>query len=230
MSEPAPMSRLCAVAGVVLAFAFVGLFFFLPAGDLLWPRGWLFIAVNVAAFAVSIFWLRRVNPPIFAARSRVQPGTKAWDRILIAILLGTAALVFPVAALDDCRFHWSALSWPWLGLGYLLYLDGFSVTAWAMGENRFFEPGMRIQTERGHHVVDTGPYAVVRHPGYIAAIEIFLGMALALGSLWALLPAGLASALLVLRTAWEDATLQRELPGYREFATRTRYRLIPGIW
>jgi protein-S-isoprenylcysteine O-methyltransferase Ste14 len=95
--------------------------------------------------------------------------------------------------------------------------------------NKFFEPTVRIQTDRGHKVIDGGPYALVRHPGYAGGSLLFVGIALCLGSLWALIPAGLASALLVLRPLWEDQTLQAELPGYKEYAQRVRYRLIPGV-
>jgi protein-S-isoprenylcysteine O-methyltransferase Ste14 len=96
--------------------------------------------------------------------------------------------------------------------------------------NRFFERTGRIQTDRDHKVIDTGPYTVVRHPGYVGIILSCVGSALCLGSVWALIPAGLASALLVLRTCWEDQALQGELPGYKEYTERVRYRLIPGVW
>jgi protein-S-isoprenylcysteine O-methyltransferase Ste14 len=96
--------------------------------------------------------------------------------------------------------------------------------------NKFFEPTVRIQTERGHKVIDAGPYAIVRHPGYVSAFFTLPGMALSLGSLWALLPACIAVLLLILRTLWEDKTLQAELPGYNEYTERVRYKLIPGVW
>ena len=96
--------------------------------------------------------------------------------------------------------------------------------------NKFFEPLVRIQTDRGHRVIDTGPYAIVRHPGYVLGYPLFLGMPLALGSFWALIPAALLCPLLVTRTVWEDRTLREELPGYKEYAQRVRYRLVPGVW
>jgi protein-S-isoprenylcysteine O-methyltransferase Ste14 len=135
-----------------------------------------------------------------------------------------------VAALDDGRFHWSDSPWRVCAVGYALLLVGVGITTWAEAVNRFFEPTVRIQTERGHKVIDAGPYAVVRHPSYVGGFFTAAGMALSLGSLWALVPAGLASALLVLRTQWEDQTLQAELPGYKEYTQRVRYRLIPGVW
>jgi protein-S-isoprenylcysteine O-methyltransferase Ste14 len=104
------------------------------------------------------------------------------------------------------------------------------IVTWAEGVNKFFEVTVRIQTERGHKVIDTGPYSFVRHPGYVGGTLFCLGTALCLGSVWALIPAGLASALLILRTCWEDQTLQAELVGYKENTQRARYKLIPGVW
>lgn len=138
--------------------------------------------------------------------------------------------ISPVAALDDGRFQWSRMSWWFVGVGYLLLTIGTAITAWAQGVNRFFEPGVRIQTERSHHVVDSGPYAIVRHPGYFAACLLFAGIALAFGSWWALVPAGIAVLLTLIRTEWEDRTLRAELAGYATYAQRVRFRLIPGVW
>ena len=219
------------VASYLLAIPlFLALFLFLPAGTLAWVRGWLFVLAFLLSGALAVFWLWRVNPDIFAARSRIQPGTKGWDRTLLAVLLPAIVATFPVAALDDGRFHWSRVPWWAIGLGYALLLAGMGLTAWAQAVNKFFEPGVRIQTDRGQTVIDTGPYAVVRHPGYVAACLLFVGIPLSLGSFWALIPAALASVLLVLRTRWEDRTLQAELPGYKGYTQRVRYRLIPGIW
>ena len=98
------------------------------------------------------------------------------------------------------------------------------ITAWAQAVNKFFEPSVRIQTERGHGVIDAGPYAIVRHPGYVAGCLLTVGTALSLGSLWALVPASLAALLLLVRTRWEDQTLQGELVGYRDYAQRVRFK------
>ena len=111
-----------------------------------------------------------------------------------------------------------------------MLLAGIGITAWAQAVNKFFEPGVRIQTDRGQRVIDSGPYAVVRHPGYVAACLLFVGIALSLGSLWALAPAGLACLLLIFRTQWEDRTLRAELAGYEEYTQRVRSRWIPGVW
>lgn len=228
--EPKPMSRGTAIGYAIgLPLALVGLIF-LPAGSIVWWPGWLFLAVMILAFSVSALVIVRVNPIIFRARSRIQPGTKAWDKALLAVVFPAMAAILPLGALDAGRFHWSAVPLWLVGLGYAASLATIAVTAWAQAVNPFFEPGVRIQTERHQRVIDSGPYRFVRHPGYISALVLFFGMALALGSLWALIPAALASAVLVVRTAWEDRLLQAELAGYQDYSRRVRWRLVPGIW
>ncbi|KRA56800.1 isoprenylcysteine carboxyl methyltransferase [Caulobacter sp. Root655] len=203
---------------------------FLPAGSIGWWPGWLFLAVLILAFGASALVIARVNPVIYRARSRFQPGTKGWDKALLAVILPAMAAILPVAALDAGRFHGSdAPAWVVI-LGYAGLLAGVAMTGWAQAVNPFFEPGVRIQSERHQRVIDTGPYRFVRHPGYVAALLLFFGMALALGSFWALAPAALASALLVVRTAWEDRLLRAELAGYADYAGRVRSRLMPGVW
>jgi protein-S-isoprenylcysteine O-methyltransferase Ste14 len=214
----------------IAALLFLALLLFVPAGSISWTRGWLFLLGLVTMIGISALYLWRINPEIFAARSRIHPGTKRWDRILLGFLLPAMLAIFPVAALDDARFQWSRMSWWFVGLGYLLLTTGTAITAWAQAVNRFFEPGVRIQTERGHQVVETGPYAIIRHPGYFGACLLFAGIALALGSWWALVPAGFAVPLILIRTEWEDRTLHAALAGYATYAQRVPFRLIPGVW
>jgi protein-S-isoprenylcysteine O-methyltransferase Ste14 len=209
---------------------FFVVFMFLPAGTWAWAKGWLFIVALVGIITGVFLCLWRVNPEVLIARSHTHEGTKRWDKILLWFYFPTIWAIVPVAALDDGRFQWSDLPWWVCAVGYALLLVGVGITTWAEAVNKFFEPTVRIQTERGHKVIDTGPYAIVRHPGYVGGFFTAAGMALSLGSLWALVPAGLASALLVLRTQWEDQTLQAELPGYKEYTGRVRYKLIPGAW
>ena len=113
-------------------------------------------------------------------------------------------------------------------IGYLLFAASYAWIAWAQAVNRHFEPTVRIQTDRNHKVIDTGPYALMRHPGYIGAIGFVIGMALMLGSLWALVPAAVAIVILAGRTLGEEAVLKAELPGYAEYMQRVRYRWVPG--
>jgi protein-S-isoprenylcysteine O-methyltransferase Ste14 len=191
-------------------------------------KSW-FVILIVATLAVAGLYVLFTNPEVVVARIRFHKGTKGWDKIL-CFLFAAACAVFLVATLDYGRFHWLPVPW-WVSvLGYVLFLAGMGIVTWAAAVNKFLEPTMRIQTERGHKVIDTGPYAIVRHPGYVAFTPVAVGIALSLGSLWALIPAGVASLLLILRTQWEDQTLQAELPGYKEYTQRVRYKLIPGVW
>jgi protein-S-isoprenylcysteine O-methyltransferase Ste14 len=229
-ADPKPMMR---TAAILYAIGFpLGLLalVFLPAGRIDWPAGWIFITVLVLALGLSALILARVNPVIFRARSRFQPGTKKWDLILVTFILLAFVAAIPVATLDAGRMEWSVVPLWVILAGYILILGGIAVAAWAQAVNPFFEPGVRIQTERAQRVITSGPYGIVRHPGYSAAIAMFIGIPLALASWVALLPAALAIALLILRTGLEDRLLRAELPGYAEYARERRYRLFPGIW
>ena len=135
-----------------------------------------------------------------------------------------------VAGLDH-RYNWSPEFPLWLIIiGFILISLGYALAAWALAENRFFPSVVRIQMDRGHVVCDSGPYRIVRHPGYAGNILPLLGIVLAFGSVWTLIPAAVALIIAVIRTGLEDQTLQEELPGYREYARRVHYRLIPGIY
>ena len=142
----------------------------------------------------------------------------------------TPLLILVVAGLDD-RFGGSPpLSTALQVTGLVFVAVGYTVATWAMLANRFFSGVVRIQTERGHQVVDSGPYAIVRHPGYAGNLVAGFGFPLALSSLWAFVPVLLVLIVTIIRTRLEDKTLKEELAGYAEFTTRTRFRLVPGIW
>ncbi len=180
---------------------------FLSAGTLHWMNAWWFMGVFLFLTLIAVAWLWRVNPDIFVARKRpTGRGTKSWDVIVLFVLLASFVATLIVAGLDAGRFHWApAPGWAVL-LGYVLLVVGYVGTGWAQAVNRHFETSVRIQSDRDHRVVATGPYALVRHPGYAFAIVLTFGIALALGSLWALLPAVLVVVVLLVRTVLEDAT------------------------
>lgn len=208
-----------AVISLAITFLIIALLVFVPV-RLRWANGWLFLGVFLVEILVSALILCRTNPAIFAARSKIHRGTKWWDKIFLVLLMLSFGSIFLVAGLD--RSHVS----PWLG--YALLTIGMAIMTWVESVNRYAEPSVRIQP--GQEVVDRGPYAIVRHPMYGGSVLFFAGTALSLGSLWALIPAGVASAVLVVRTVLEDRTLREELPGYKEYALRVRYRLVPGVW
>jgi protein-S-isoprenylcysteine O-methyltransferase Ste14 len=159
----------------------------------------------------------------------VQAGTKPLDYLVLLIIMGGFFLVLPVAGLDY-RFNGaSAPAWS-VVLGYVLFFVSYAGEAWPQAVNRHFEPGVRIQEDRGQTVIDTGPYAYVRHPGYVFGTTLAISMALMLGSWWALIPAACVGIGLVPRTLFEEATLRAELPGYTEYTTRVIWRWVPGVW
>jgi protein-S-isoprenylcysteine O-methyltransferase Ste14 len=144
------------------------------------------------------------------------------------MIFGVAILL--LAGLDE-RFGWStAFGWPVKILALALLLAGYALSSYALIENRFFSSEVRIQAERGHHAVSSGPYRWVRHPGYAGGLLTYIATPLLLDTPWAFLPTALVIVLTVVRTALEDRTLQAELAGYREYAGRVRYRLLPGVW
>ncbi len=228
--QPQGMNRRRLVLRLACLPVFIALLMFLPAGTWAWPKGWLFVLVVLVVVSAVFLILHRVNPEVIVARSSLHEGTKGWDKILLSVYFPAMAAVLLVAALDDGRFHWFPVWWWVCVVGYAVLLLGIGIVTWAEAVNKFFEVTVRIQTERGHTVIDTGPYAIVRHPGYVGGILHAIGIALSLGSLWALIPAGVASVVLIVRTGWEDQTLQEELNGYEEYSVRVRYKLIPGVW
>jgi len=230
LPQPEPTDRRRLIHDTLWTLLIFLLCLFLPAGTWAWSRGWLFFFVIVVTSIVITLYLRRVNPDVIAARVNRHEGTKGWDRWLLGILIPAMVSILPVAALDDSRYHWFHVPWWVCVLGYVLLIAGMAGMTWAESVNKFFEPTVRIQTDRGHTVIDNGPYAIVRHPGYVSGFLVFIGMPLSLGSLWALIPGILSCLLLVVRTICEDRTLRDELTGYEEYAQRVRYRLIPGVW
>lgn len=211
------------LAGVVAAF-------FLIAGRWDWWAGWAFIILLTVGYTLNAVYNARKNPELMRRREELGAGTKGWDIACLAVFMLTMIAVMLVGALDAGRFRWSAMPW-WLWFpGAALFAAHIWLLAWSMSVNPYFEKTVRIQTDRDHRVVDAGPYRAVRHPGYAGTLVGVLAMPLLLGSWWAFLPAGLCAACLVVRTALEDRTLRRELPGYADYAGRTRFRLLPGIW
>jgi protein-S-isoprenylcysteine O-methyltransferase Ste14 len=217
------------VSAYLKAAAFVlltGVALFVSAGTVAIPAFWLYLAIFAAVMVASFLWL---DPDLL--RERMRPGGK---KPPLGLRLFTIVLFLHwiVAGLDRGRYHWTDTVPAWLqALALIAVAAGYALCFWAMRENRFFSSVVRIQADRGQHVINTGPYAFIRHPGYLAGILIILASGIALGS-W------LATALLVIlslpillyRAITEDRFLKVELQGYRDYATRVRWRLLPGIW
>lgn len=197
-----------------------------------WWEAWAYLVINILGFIVSRVLAARRNPDIIAerARSMESQDAKPWDKILSPALAFGGLLILIVAGADKV-FGWSApFSLSARIVSLLVIVLGYAFSSWALIENKFFSGVVRIQTDRGHRVVTTGPYRFVRHPGYAGALWTYLAMPILFDSLWAFIPVVLLVAVLILRTSLEDRTLQTELPGYAEYARKTRYRLFPGIW
>lgn len=206
---------------------------FIAAGRLDWWPAWVVVAVSLTANAISRIIPARKHPDLLVERARFVEAedVKPWDRVLMPIvgIIGPLA-TWVVAGLDE-RFGWPPVVPLALQLAaFVVVAAGSALATWAMAENRFFSAMVRIQKDRGHVVVSSGPYRFVRHPAYAGGVLADIGMPLALGSAWALIPGVLSAGAIVARTALEDRTLQQELDGYREYAARVRYRLLPGVW
>jgi protein-S-isoprenylcysteine O-methyltransferase Ste14 len=169
-------------------------------------------------------------PELLAERMGPKRGAKTWDTALLG-LYGVAMMIMWIVAGLDLRYSWSSGIGPVAQIAaMLIVIAGYALVVWATGTNAFFSQVVRIQTERGHTVISSGPYQYVRHPAYVGMILVVLGAPLMLGSWGALIPGVVSAVLVTARTALEDKTLQAELPGYQDYAQRTRYRLLPGVW
>ncbi len=203
---------------------------FILAGRLTYWQGWLFGGILVI-FLVVLSVLFADKKDLIAERIRPGPGTKWWDKIFFALYIPMALSVIVVAALDAGRFNQTArIPAAVYIISYIVLVPSYLLVVWAMWTNKFFSRAVRIQTDRGHYVVQNGPYRFVRHPGYLGGIFAFISQPLALGSLWALIPSVAIVILLVIRTYLEDITLQKELPGYADYARKVCFRLLPPIW
>ena len=217
------------ISQTVAFLVITGALLFGSAGRLDWFMGWAYMAIMTTS---SITILLLGNSDMLHVRAGKEKGTEKWD----PIIAGLAFLLFwpganVVAALDYGRFHWSpAIPLPVQLIALIPFTLGLAFASWAMVVNKFFTKCVAIQTDREHVVITTGPYAYVRHPGYAGSFLAFITLPVALGSLWALLPAVVGLSLWILRTFLEDRTLQKGLEGYTEYAQKVPWRLIPHIW
>jgi protein-S-isoprenylcysteine O-methyltransferase Ste14 len=197
-----------------------------------WWEAWVFALLYILSFAASRLALARRSPDLIAERARFvdHADVKPWDKTIVQLMtLGNVLLVLVPGLEALIRAPGMFPGWV-KALAMIGILTGSALAMYAMLENRFFSGVVRIQTERGHHVVTGGPYRWIRHPGYAGGIITYLATPFLLDSLWALLPAVVTSAIIILRTRLEDSTLRRELPGYDDYARRVRHRLVPGVW
>jgi protein-S-isoprenylcysteine O-methyltransferase Ste14 len=220
------------IVQVLVVVAAQAAMLFLSSWRLDWVMVWVYVGTFAVALTAMTIYQEVNNPELVEERSEFKPReeVRTWDVILSAVVRVSLLANYVVAGLD-MRFGWK----PEIPLAvqiaaFALGLLGAVLLVWAMAANRYAAVYTRIQQERGHVVATTGPYRFVRHPFYVGTITFSLTIPLALGSPWALIPGGLAALLFIVKTAAEDRMLREGLVGYREYAGRVRYRLLPGIW
>jgi protein-S-isoprenylcysteine O-methyltransferase Ste14 len=205
--------------------------FFGAAGKFSIPRAWLFFGMGLVYYPVSTAIVYWKNPELINQRGKSKQDTESWDRILAPLyfLIGYF-LMAAVIGMDVGRYTWTYLPPPFMVLGVVLYTVGGVINTWAMVANPHFESTVRIQKERGHAVITTGPYRYIRHPGYCAGIIWTLSIPLIMGSALGFIPGIGGIIVLLFRTHLEDQTLQRKLPGYTEYSNKVMDRIVPHIW
>jgi protein-S-isoprenylcysteine O-methyltransferase Ste14 len=222
-----------AVVGFSLYLFLTPALLFLAAGTTRWPMAWLYVALMLAAIIGSRLIVLKRNPDTLLERAQFSSaeGTKPWDRILGPIVGLFGPWVMMVVAGLDHRYDWSApVPKNIQVVAALLLLVGYGLAVWAMVVNKYFSAVARLQSDRGQEVVSSGPYRLVRHPSYAGGLLGYLALPLMLEALWSFVPALLTVLALIIRTSLEDEMLREGLAGYREYASRTRYRLVPGVW
>ncbi|MCW3976031.1 MAG: isoprenylcysteine carboxylmethyltransferase family protein [Candidatus Bathyarchaeota archaeon] len=211
---------------VLFIFVMLALLFF-PAGTFNWPEAWLYLVINFCYFIPTLLYLKKYSPELIKRRSKFKP-EKGWDMI---ITIGASILFVPmfvISGFDAVRFSWSIAPVELKGAGFAGIIFSFVILFLVMRENAYLLRIVKVQ--EGQKLVTSGPYRIVRHPMYVAVMTQFTCIPLALGSLYGLVPAIMIDVFIVIRTYLEDKTLLKELKGYEEYAKKTPYRLLPGVW
>jgi protein-S-isoprenylcysteine O-methyltransferase Ste14 len=215
-----------------LWLAVVPVCLFASAGTVVWPGAWLFLLLFVGGMLVTMGWLKRTDPALFEERTRSfrQPGQPGWDK-RIGLAIAIVWFAWLIAMGIEARLSGGPQASVWrLAAGTLLFLAGYRLIVASFRANTFAATSVRLQPERGQTVIDTGPYAIVRHPIYSASLLLHLGTLLLLGAWRSVAGVVLLALLLGLRAVLEERTLRAGLPGYGEYASRVRWRLVPGVW
>jgi protein-S-isoprenylcysteine O-methyltransferase Ste14 len=212
--------------GTLLFFAVI----FISAGRFNYWQGLVYVIIGLTMFMLNQTVLR-LDPDLLDERSKPGEGAKKWDKLILGLTLLATICMYIIAGLDSGRFHWSPeFHWGLYVPGILMTMVGQLLFLIAQKQNKFFSSTVRIQTDRGHTVCETGLYRFVRHPAYLGSVIQTIGFPLLFCSLWSMIPAGISVIFLLTRTYLEDNTLKNDLKGYSEYAYKTRYRLIPGLW
>ncbi|WP_455369981.1 methyltransferase family protein [[Eubacterium] cellulosolvens] len=208
----------------------LGSLLFIPANTLDWPAAWIYIIIYMCFGIMVLSWLRRNNPELLKERMIFLKKTAhRWDKIIV---LGSTVFFVALYAVPGFEFRYQGSQMPIILniIGFVGIVCSFVLIFLVMRENTYLSRVVEIQKERGHIVITTGPYKFVRHPMYVGVITMFFCTSLVLGSFYGLIPALLLTIIIGIRTHFEDKMLHKELPGYKEYAEKTRYRILPGIW
>jgi protein-S-isoprenylcysteine O-methyltransferase Ste14 len=207
-----------------------GIVYFLASGRIDILRAWLYIVLYLVGSVISNVLLVKKVPELLNQRGKMQEGSKKWDKIVILLYFAFAILITPLTAGLDLRLNSFSLDINFLYLAAAFYVLSVLFSIWPMLHNPFFEGTVRIQNDKNHRVIDTGPYGIVRHPGYLGMLLGSLPIPFAFGSVFSFIPVFIMIVLVFVRTYFEDKTLQNELEGYKEYTQKVKYRLIPFIW
>jgi protein-S-isoprenylcysteine O-methyltransferase Ste14 len=212
----------------ILGFAVL---LFVPAGTLRWPGAWVFLAFMVVTGLACGGWLAKNNPGLLAERmkSPIQADQPADDKRLLAVFFAVNLIWMIAMGLDE-RFHPGRMPPALQVLGLALLIASSAFIMWVFIVNTFAAAIVKVQSERGHHVISSGPYAYVRHPMYTGGVLFMVGASLLIGSWWGVAISPVFAVLFAVRTRIEERTLTAGLPGYADYASRVRYRLVPGVW
>ena len=206
--------------------------FFVSSGYITNQRPWLYFITAIIHYSLSTAVQYKLNPQLLVQRLKVKrEGSKLWDEILMRTSNLTMIVLIPViAGLDIGRYQLSNLDINFILIGLVFVGISSFLLNDSMINNKYFEPTVRIQKERDHKVITSGPYSVIRHPGYLAGIMFAISIPLLIGSIYTFIPVGIYIFLMIIRTWLEDKTLQKELKGYLDYSKQVKYRLLPGIW
>lgn len=212
--------------GTLLFFSII----FISAGSISYWQGWTYVIIGFFMIILN-YTVFRLDSELSEERSKPGEGAKKWDKIILGLTFLATIAIYIIVGLDSGRYHWSPdFHWAIYLLGIIFTITGQLLFLIAQKQNRFFSSTVRIQTDRGHTVCESGLYKFVRHPAYLGTFIQTIGFPLLFGSLWSIIPVIISVGFLLTRTYLEDKTLRNELKGYVEYSAKTRYRLIPLVW